>query len=801
MSHYLARFLIIILLLPFGIALQAAKADDGSILPRPPQPFTGKLGVTEQDSTAIHPRTLTAPAGAPNILLVMTDDVGFASVSTFGGPASTPNLDRLAEHGLRYNRFHTTGICSPTRAALLTGRNHHAVGLGTLSDIPSPYPGYTAIIPPTAATIARILRDNGYSTAMFGKDHNIPHEERSPAGPFNQWPTGRGFEYFYGFIAGDSDQWQPALYEGTSPVSDPDRPAGYLLDEELADNAINWIHNQKAAAPNKPFFIYYANGSAHAPHQVTKEWIDSFHGKFDNGWDKEREIIFARQKAMGLVPQDTELAERPENIPAWNSLTDNQKKVYARFMEVYAAQLAFQDAQFGRIMDELERMGIADDTLVVFIEGDNGSSAEGGPTGSINEIPELSTGQHLIDVDWLADHLDVLGGPDTYEGFQASWAFAMDTPFPWFKQIASHLGAVRNGLVISWPRRIEKQGELRSQYHHVIDVMPTLLEAAGVQPPEVVDGIQQQPIDGISMVYSFNDAETPSPRTTQYYEIHANRAIYHDGWLANTTPRNMPWNLPLQQPTDVTTYPWELYNLQEDFSQSKNLAAQYPEKLAEMQKLFDEQARKYNVYPLQDTGAQLRSAKRIRASGQQPRLDYVFWGKDIHLQMMSAPPITFLPFSLEAEVEVPPEGGEGVIVAAGSHFGGWSFYLDQGRPTAFASITPLPLPGAQTRVAADRALEAGLHTLRFDFGFKGEGGDLTISVDGEKVASGTITQRPRILAGNGETFDTGRDTNVPVSPDYEKEGPFNGSINKVKVTVKMPQLPAAGAPNRPAEES
>lgn len=801
MSHYLARFLIIILLLPFGIALQAAKADDGSILPRPPQPFTGKLGVTEQDSTAIHPRTLTAPAGAPNILLVMTDDVGFASVSTFGGPASTPNLDRLAEHGLRYNRFHTTGICSPTRAALLTGRNHHAVGLGTLSDIPSPYPGYTAIIPPTAATIARILRDNGYSTAMFGKDHNIPHEERSPAGPFNQWPTGRGFEYFYGFIAGDSDQWQPALYEGTSPVSDPDRPAGYLLDEELADNAINWIHNQKAAAPNKPFFIYYANGSAHAPHQVTKEWIDSFHGKFDKGWDKEREIIFARQKAMGLVPQDTELAERPENIPAWNSLTDNQKKVYARFMEVYAAQLAFQDAQFGRIMDELERMGIADDTLVVFIEGDNGSSAEGGPTGSINEIPELSTGQHLIDVDWLADHLDVLGGPDTYEGFQASWAFAMDTPFPWFKQIASHLGAVRNGLVISWPRRIEKQGELRSQYHHVIDVMPTLLEAAGVQPPEVVDGIQQQPIDGISMVYSFNDAETPSPRTTQYYEIHANRAIYHDGWLANTTPRNMPWNLPLQQPTDVTTYPWELYNLQEDFSQSKNLAAQYPEKLAEMQKLFDEQARKYNVYPLQDTGAQLRSAKRLRASGQQPRLDYVFWGKDIHLQMMSAPPITFLPFSLEAEVEVPPEGGEGVIVAAGSHFGGWSFYLDQGRPTAFASITPLPLPGAQTRVAADRALEAGLHTLRFDFGFKGEGGDLTISVDGEKVASGTITQRPRILAGNGETFDTGRDTNVPVSPDYEKEGPFNGSINKVKVTVKMPQLPAAGAPNRPAEES
>ena len=768
---------------------QGPGAIDRNILPIPPEVFHGNLEPAEADSTTVYPAKPAAPEGAPNILLVMTDDVGFASVSTFGGPAPTPNLDKLAQRGLLYNQFHTTAICSPTRASLLTGRNHHAVGLGTLVDIPTPYPGYTAQIPPTAATVARILRDNGFSTAMFGKDHNIPQHERSPAGPFDQWPTGRGFDYFYGFIAGDSDQWQPALYEGITPVSDPDRPGGYLLDEELADRAINWIHNQKGAAPDKPFFIYYAPGSAHAPHQAPGEWIARFRGRFDHGWDVEREHILARQKAMGIVPESTELAPRPEAVPPWESLTARQKTVYARFMEVYAAQLSYQDAQFGRIMDELERMGIADNTLVVFIEGDNGSSGEGGAAGSVNEMADLSTGVHGIDVDWLADHLDVLGGPDTYQGYQTGWSLATDTPFPWFKQIASHLGGVRNGMVISWPARIRQQSEVRNQYHHVIDVMPTLLEAAAVEAPERVDGVEQQPIHGTSMVYSFNDGDAPSTRRTQYYEIHGNRGIYLEGWLANTKPRNMPWNMPVQRPTDTSTYTWELYNLREDFSQSHNLAATHPEKLREKQTIFDREARKYNVYPLQDAGGQVRGRRMAGQSGASPRLKYVYWGTDIHLQFGVAPPIFYLPFSLEAEVEIPQQGGEGVITAAGSKFGGWSFYLHEGRPVAYASVSGLPLPGAQSRVSADQALDPGPHLITFDFNANRKaGGTLTILVDGKEVARGTIAKRPQMLAGNGETFDTGRDTNVPVSPDYQREGVFNGRIKRVEVKLKMPAL-------------
>jgi len=728
-----------------------------------------------------------APEGAPNILLVMTDDVGFASATTFGGSVPTPNLDQLAQRGLLYNRFHTTALCSPTRAALLTGRNHHAVGSGTLVDIPTPYPGYTAHIPPTAATLARVLRDAGFSTAMFGKDHNIPQRERSPAGPFDQWPTRRGFDFFYGIIAGDSDQWQPALYQGTSPVDDANRPETYLLDEELADKAINWIHNQKAAAPDKPFFIYYAPGSAHAPHQAPINWVERFRGKFDHGWDVERERILERQKAMGVVPDGTSLATRPQQVPAWETLTQEQRKVYARFMEVFAAQLSYQDAQFGRIMDELERMGIADSTLVLFIEGDNGASGEGSSTGTVNEIMDISTGSHGIDVQWLANHLEVLGGPDTYQGYQTGWAFAMDTPFPWFKQLASHLGGVRNGLVVSWPEVIRQQGQVRSQYHHVIDVMPTLLEAANVEAPQRVDGIEQQTIDGISMVYSFGDGDAPSKRQTQYYEIHGNRGIYHDGWLANTTPRNMPWNMPMQRPTDTSTYTWELYDLREDFSQSNNIANAHPGKLKEMQAIFDREARKYNVYPLQDAGGQVRGRALVDRTGNRSRMRYTYWGKDIYLQFGVAPPVFHLPFTLEADVDVGAGGGEGVIAAAGSKFGGWSFYLQQGYPVAYASVSGLPLPGAQSRVAASRRLSPGRHHIEYDFAVAGgPGGTLTISVDGEEVASGPIATRPRMLAGGGESFDTGRDTNVPVSPDYQREGIFTGRINKVEINFKIP---------------
>ena len=775
--------------------LQAAEADS-SVLPRPPKPFEGRLEPTEQDSTAVYPTALKAPDGAPNILLVMTDDVGFASASTFGGSVPTPNLDKLAKQGLRYNQFHTTGVCSPTRAALLTGRNHHAVGASTVSELSSPYPGYTSRIPRSAATVARVLRDNGYNTAMFGKDHNVPGAHRSAAGPFDQWPTGRGFEYFYGFLA-NPNQWQPTLYKGTSPVDGSNRPQGYLLDKELADRAMEWIHNQKAAAPEKPFFIYYAPGSAHSPHHAPKDWIARFQGKFDHGWDREREIILSRQKSMGIVPPNTVLAPRPEQIPAWNSLSEIEKRIFPRFMEVYAAVLAYQDAQFGRIMDELERMGIADNTLVVFIEGDNGSSGEGGSTGTLNELASISSPDdgHNLDLQWLEDNLDILGGPDTYQNYSVGWAYATNTPFPWVKQLASHLGGVRNGLVVSWPGEIKQTGELRSQYHHVIDVMPTLLEASGVKAPVTVDGIEQQSIDGTSMVYSFDAAKAPSTRRTQYYELYGNRAIYHEGWLASTTPRKMPWNISRAGAgSDITTYPWELYDLRSDFSQARNLAAKYPKHLKEMQAIFDTEARANNVYPIHDSGGRERAMRMAQVEGEHgsSRSKYVYWGRNVQLPMSSMPPIFRMPFSIEAEIDIPEQGGRGVIVAAGSYFGGWSFYLHEGKPVAYAAVSPLLLSDMQSRVEGSEPLETGLHRLLFDFDVVGEGGTMSISVDGVRVAKDKIAKRPLRLAGSGETFDTGRDTNAPVSLDYQRGGRFNGEIQKVQVNIKMPMMSQPG---------
>ncbi len=774
------------LLLLFLLAPPSAAASEGYVLPRPPEAFTGTLAPTEKDSTPQLPQRIAAPEGAPNILLVMTDDVGFGAAATFGGPVPTPSLDRLAADGLRYNRFHTTGICSPTRAALLTGRNHHAVGTGTVVDVSSPYPGYTAHIPPSAATVARILRDNGYSTAMFGKDHNVPQDERNLVGPFGNWPTGRGFDYFYGFVGGDSDQWRPAVYEGTTPISALDRDPGYLLDRELADRAITWLHNQQATFPDKPFFMYYAPGTAHAPHQAPADWIARFRGKFDGGWDNARQDILARQQALGVVPQNATLPPRPAQIPAWDSLGDDERKVYARYMEVFAAVLAYQDAQFGRVLDELERLGIADNTLVVFIEGDNGASGEGGPGGTLNELAHLSSakGEHGVDIAWLADNLDVLGGPDTYQGFPVGWAFATSTPFPWVKQIASHLGGVRNPLVIRWPARIEG-GATRAQYHHVIDIMPTLLEAAGVAAPDAVDGIAQQPIDGTSMVYTFDDAGAASARTTQYYEILANRAIYHDGWQANTTPRNMPWSIgTMGAGTDTSTYEWELYNLREDFSQARNLAAEQPDKLRELQGIFDREARRYNVYPLHDSGGMHRAMK-LGAAGPMANMrgEYVYWGPDVRVSLAMAPPIFFLPFAVEADVTV-AKGDNGVLLAAGSHFGGWSFYLRDGKPVAMNAVSPLP--GGRSTVAANKALPAGRHAVRFAFTPRGNGGEMTIYVDDEEVARGELAQRPRIMAGLGETVDTGRDTLVPVSTDYKDEGVFDGELHTVKVRITMP---------------
>ncbi len=755
-------------------------------LPAVPAAFEGELTPTEDGSTPYVPVRLQAPEGAPNVILVLTDDVGFAAASTFGGPVPTPNLDTLAERGLRYNQFHTTGICSPTRAALLTGRNHHAVGVGMLADLGSPYPGYTSRIPHSAATIARILRDNGYNTAMFGKDHNVPSADRSPAGPFEQWPTARGFEHFYGFVAGDTNQWNPALFDGITPVDGRGRPDNYILDRDLIDNAIAWLHNQQGAAPGKPFFMYYAPGSAHAPLQAPAEWIARFRGQFDDGWDVERERILARQVAMGIVPEGTRLAPRPKEIAAWDSLSADEKIVYARYMEVFAGMLAFQDAQFGRLMRELERMGIADNTLVMFIEGDNGGSGEGGNHGTLNELAHLSSvdGEFKVETSWLAQHLDILGGRDTYLGFPVGWAFATTTPFPWVKQIASHLGGVRNGLVVSWPDGIAPRGEVRSQYHHVIDILPTVLDATGIPAPATVDGVAQQQLDGASMAYSFGDGDAPSPRHTQYYEILANRGIYHDGWLANTTPRNMPWDIAqVREGSNTGTYEWELYNIAEDFSQTNNLAAAEPQRLAQMQQRFDEEARKYQVYPIHDTGGMERAQKMMKVPGAnfEFTMKKSLWGPDIHLSMFAAPPIFMMPFSVEAQITVPEGGADGVMLAAGSFFGGWSFYLEDGVPAATAAVSPLP--GGSSTILADRELPAGAHTVGYEFNTEGRGGELRITVDGEEWARGTVTQRPRIMAGGGETVDTGRDSNTPVTRAYGDEGLFTGEIHRIDIAA------------------
>ena len=776
-----------IVLMHLALDGQVAHAGQGetvgaAILPQPAPIFDGELNPRASGSTLYNlPPEPRAPNHAPNILLIMTDDVGFGAASTFGGPITTPNLDRLADQGLSYNRFHTTGVCSSSRASLLTGRNHHSVGAGHHPEMASPYPGYTGVIPKSAASIARILRDNGYNTAMFGKDHNIPLEHRSPMGPFDHWPSSRGFEFFYGFLNGDVDQFSPVLYRGTQLIDGYDRDEDYILDRDLVDQTIAWIHQQQANSPEKPFFIYQALGSAHAPQQAPTEWIEKFAGRFEHGWNHERELTLKRQIAQGIVPQGTRLPPWPNNLSTWASLSDKQQKLYARFMQVYAAMLSFQDFQFGRILDELERMGIAENTLIIFIQGDNGAATGNGPHGSVNELPDMSLPSETphYDVDWLVENLDVMGGPQTYQAIPAGWSVALNTPFPWFKRIASHLGAVRNGLVVSWPARVKARG-LRPQYHHIIDIFPTILDAANIRPPIKVDGVEQQAIDGVSMLYSFDEQNTSSPRTTQYYEISGNYAVYHNGWLAAVSPEIMPWDRQNQKRVHAADYTWELYNLIDDFNQTQDLAKQYPDRLAAIQTIFDKEARKNQVYPLQNTGGRERALARGVFRPKKAELN--FWGKDVQVGEWSAPNIFRQSFSIEARVNLPESGGDGVIFAAGSHFGGWSFYLLEGKPVIAAAHSPLN-NGIQ-RVSSGVTLAPGSHRLICNVNFSGSGADVTVVADGRQIAKGHIVQRPIRIAGQGETYDAGKDSNAPVSPDYHNEGVFNGEVLRVTLRVQ-----------------
>jgi len=768
----------------FTLAIGSANAAPAasSVLPKPDTPFTGRIGETYADSTPAFPAPVQAPKGAPNVLLILTDDVGFGAASTFGGPVPTPNLDQLAAQGLVYNRFHVTAMCSPTRAALLTGRNHHAVGHGTVVDLSTGYPGYVAQIPRSAATIAEVLRGNGYNTAFFGKHHNVPEAQTSRAGPFDQWPTGLGFEYFYGFIGAETNQFTPALVRGITPVKNSERHGG-LLDKELADDAIDWIHNQKAAAPDKPFFVYYATGSGHEPHQAPKAWIEKFRGRFDAGWDQVAADTVARQKQMGIIPRDTQVTPRPAGISAWDQLTPQQRRINARMMEVFAAMLSYQDAQIGRVLDELRRMGQLDNTLVMFIEGDNGSAAEAGPNGSTNAMAVAMSGMRETDAQ-LAALLDEMGGPNVRENYGYGWAWALDRPFPLFKEYASHLGGTRNGLVVSWPARVKSHG-VRSQYAHVTDIMPTILEAAGVEAPAVVNGTPQRPFDGVSLAYSFDAPQAASRHTTQYYEMLGNRGIYHDGWLASTTPQRLPWKrveegLP-------TTYAWELYDLDNDFAQARDVAGSHPEKLKELQALFEAEAKRNQVLPLDNR----LNMQRFLAGQHAPRPAsgrYVYWGGNISLAAPAGAPLLHNSFSISADLTL-PERGNGVLIALGSKFGGWSFYLKDGRPVALMAATQRPED--TFRVIAGEALPAGPVQLRYDFDYDGgfnAGGNLRISVNGREVASGRIARTLSKLPEMTDTFDVGFDADTPVTDDYADGGRFNGEIHRIEV-----QVPTAAA--------
>ena len=761
------------------------------VLPKPEQPFAGKIARTAKESTPDFPKGIEAPKGAPNVLLILTDDVGFGASSVFGGPIQTPTFQRLADSGLRYNMFHTTALCSPTRAALITGRNHHSVASGVITEMATGYPGYNSLVSKSAGSVGEVLRENGYNTSWFGKMHNVPDWMSSQAGPFDLWPSGLGFEYFYGFIGGDSDQWHPALYENTRPIEPYLGKKDYILDHDLADQAIRYMRMQHALAPNKPWFVYYATGTAHAPHHAPKEWIAKYKGQFDQGWDKVREETLARQKKLGVVPANTDLSRRPEQIPAWDSLSADQKRLYAHMMEVYAGALSYADNQIGRLLDEVEQSGQRDNTLIFFIMGDNGASAEGSLQGTTNEVATAGNGVKE-DLPFLLSQIDNLGGPLTYNHYPVGWAHAMDAPMQWTKQVASHFGGTRNGMVISWPAKIKDKGGLRSQFCHVIDIVPTIYEAAGITPPDVLDGVKQKPIDGVSLVYTFDQANAPTHHPSQYFELVGNRAMYKDGWIASTTPLRLPWitaaGVAEPNPDD---FKWELYNVNEDFSQSHNLADKNPDKLKELQDAFDVEAKKYNVYPL-DSSFASRVDPAIRPSLTRGRNEFTYYPGMIRIPEGSAPDFKNKSWTAAAEVNIPETNASGVLATIGGRFGGWALWLDNGKPRFAYALSNQP--AHKFRLASDQALAPGNHVVRVRFKYAGggigKGATAILLVDEKEVAHGSIPQTVAARFSLDETFDVGEDTGTPVVEDYAAKMPyeFTGTLKKFGVVLEPEKL-------------
>jgi len=770
---------------------RSAASETSSVLPAPEPPFKGHIERTLKGSTPDFPKMTEAPPGAPNVLLILTDDVGFGATSTFGGPIQTLNFQRLADSGLRYNMYHTTALCSPTRAALISGRNHHSVASGVITEFATGYPGYNSLVPKSAGTVGAVLRENGYNTSWFGKMHNVPDWMSSQAGPFDLWPNGLGFEHFYGFLGGDSDQWHPALYENTKPIEPYLGDPNYILDVDLADKAIAWMRMQHALAPNKPWLLYYATGTAHAPHHAPKDWIAKYKGQFDQGWDKVREETLARQIKLGVVPPSTQLTKRPEQLAAWDTLSADQKRLYARMMEVYAGALSHADYNIGRLLDAVEQSGQMDNTLVIFMMGDNGASAEGTLQGTTNEVGTAANGVKES-IPFLISMIDELGGPRTYNHYPVGWAHAMDTPMQWTKQIASHFGGTRNGMVISWPARIKDKGGLRSQFCHAIDIVPTIYEAAKITPPDMLDGVKQKPIEGVSLVYTFDNATAPTQHGTQYFEMMGNRAIYNDGWIASTTPRRLPWVTIGFEPSP-DDFKWELYNVKEDFSQANNLADKYPDKLKELQDAFDVEAKKYNVYPL-DSSFASRADPAIRPSLTRSRSEFVYFPGMIRIPEGSAPDFKNKSWTVAAEVTIPDGGANGVLATIGGRYGGWALLEHDGKPLfAYAYSNQ---PEHKFLVGSDQPLGAGNHIIRVKFEYEGGGigkaATATLFVDEKQVAQGPIPQTIGVRFSLDETFDIGEDTGTPVLEQYADKMPyrFNGTLTKFVAILEPLKLSA-----------
>jgi arylsulfatase len=759
------------------------KVDEAVYPPAEYRYPNAKIGVTYKDSTPDFPPTRPAPAGAPNVLLVLVDDVGFGFPSGTGGLIKMPTMERLAKNGLTYTEFHTTALCSPTRAALLTGRNHHSAASGVIQEMATGYPGYSGIIPKGCATSATLLGKNGYTCAWFGKNHNVPDNQTSAAGPFDNWPTRQGFDCFYGFIGGETDQFYPMLVRNRDPVQPPKTPEqGYHLTTDLADECIAWIRQQKTITPNRPVFAYLSTGATHAPHQPPLSWRGRHKGQFDMGWDKYRELVWKRQLELGVIPPGTKLTPRPKEIPAWDEQTAEGKKLFARQAENFADFLEHTDYEAGRVVDSLEKMGELDNTLVIYILGDNGCSAEGTLIGTINEIMNLNGLQSTIDQ--MLPRIDDIGKPGTAPHFAVGWAWAGDTPFQWTKQVASHFGGTRNGMVISWPKRITDVGTRRFQFHHAIDITPTILEVAGIAEPSMVDGFPQKPIEGVSLAYTFDkaNASAPSHRTTQYFEMLGNRAIYNDGWIAAARHGRLPWIGAGSFGFDQDK--WELYHITEDFSEANDLAAQNPAKVRELQDLFMTQAARYNVLPLDDRMSE-RMDVTLRPSFFAGRNSITFYPGMVRLPEGSAPKTTSVSHTITASVEIPKDGAEGVIMCVGGDVAGWALTVENGKAIYHYNWFNIE----KYAFATDQPLPTGKVELKVDFVNEGKtpGGpaSVTLYVNGQKAGEGKIKRQVPQRFGV-ECLDIGQDSLSPVSASYEHKLPFKftGTIEKVTLDLK-----------------